>query len=64
MGRCMGRTGPAPGAGMSAGDVLMDARMAKAAGRNGSWVAANCRKERSAMPDALRTSLEAAPKAV
>ena len=54
----------ASGAGMSVGDVLMEARMVKAARRNGSWVAVNCKKERVAMLDALHTSLEVAPKAV
>ncbi len=49
---------------MSVGDVLMDARMVKAARRNGSWVAVNCKKERVAMLVALHTSLEVAPKAV
>lgn len=54
----------ASGVGMSVGDVLMDARMVKAARRNGSWVAVNCKKKRVAMLDALHTSLEVAPKAV
>ena len=54
----------ASGVGMSVGDVLMDARMVKAAKRNGAWVAVNCKKKRVKMLDALHTTLEVVPKAV
>jgi hypothetical protein len=51
----------ASGVGMSVGDVLADARMVKAAKRNGAWVAVNCKKKRVAMLDALNTTLEVVP---
>lgn len=54
----------ASGLGMSVGDVLMDARMVKAAKRNGAWVAVNRKKKRVKTFDALHTSLEVVPKTV
>ena len=35
----------ASGVGMSVGDVLADVRMVKAAKRNDTWVAVNCKKK-------------------
>lgn len=46
------------GLGMSVRDVLMDARMVKAAKRNGVWVAVNCKKKRVEMLEKLGTTLE------
>jgi hypothetical protein len=51
----------ASGLGMSVGDVLMDARMVKAARRNGAWVAVNCKKKRVKAFEALNTTLEIVP---
>lgn len=50
------------GLGTSVGDALMDARMVKAAKRNGAWVAVNCKKKRVKALDALNTTLDVIPK--
>lgn len=47
--------------GTSVGDALMDARMVKAAKRNGAWVAVNCKKKRVKALDALNTTLDVFP---